>query len=206
SVHIGVKEHADASGLAARHRNLLGAQQRDVDQAGLAGSYGGKLRRQIGRRGKDRADDVVGLQAVCGQDGLCQFFRRGDDQRPLIGFDGDRAADRSKLLQSSHPAPWSFSPAAGTARCPTLIATSSRWRSPMPAYIATATWPPPRATPTFPPMLRPKALGKSCWIASCAAPATAPSSAWVPVMTPSLFAETTARSMMRRTVEVNSPP
>ena len=93
-----------------------------------------------------------------------------------------------------------------TTLCPMPIAISFKFNKPIAKNTHTLICAPLRAMPILPPKLRPTHLSTICCSASCAAPATAPSSAWVEFITPSRFAATTARSSIFGTALKKSLP
>ena len=74
---------------------LLGAEQRHVAPAEVAGGLGGEHRVDVRRAGEPGADDVVVVEAVALDHGAEQLDDPLDDGVAGVVLDGGRAADGS---------------------------------------------------------------------------------------------------------------
>ena len=76
----------------------------------------------------------------------------------------------------------------------------------MPTYMRHGHVIPAAGDADFSPNVQAQGFGKSCWIASCAAPATAPSSAWLSRDDPLTLGRDDRPFDDARTMDENSPP
>ena len=99
---IGVNQKSNAAWQRSGNRNLGGMQEGDDIPAELLGGSGGKGGVEVPGDRKQRADDIVGLESVCVDQGAQQLVCGRQDLTGLVPADGGGSPNAVKPSWSAH--------------------------------------------------------------------------------------------------------
>jgi len=101
-VGVPVDQDADAAAEAAGDIDFVGAEERDVDPAELAGGEGGEFGVEVAGEAEDGTGDVLGLDAVDADHEREELAGRGEDVIARVGVSSGSASDAAAEHVTCH--------------------------------------------------------------------------------------------------------